>query len=421
MTDKKLYNPEGMYDLLFDRCRVKKEIEGTIRDIFQSFGFMEIETPSMEFLGVFHSENNIIPEESLFKLFDEKGRILALRPEMTIPAARVAATKLKDMKLPLKISYLGNCYKSDAYGGGKQKEFTQAGVEIMGSPGAFADAFVIVTAIEAIKGTGIMDFTIELGQVEFFKGLMEQAGFREDVAEQIRQIIEKKDFFSLEEMLAGLEMDKAVRESILSLPEYFGGKEMLVRMKEKSLNDRSMKAVDNLIEIFDILDEFDASQAVSVDLGMVSNLSYYTGIIFKGLTYGVGFPLLTGGRYDQLCRGFGRDIPSTGFSLDIDMALTALYRNRSNLESPATDSLVCFCPEERKTGILLAMALRGQDLKVELFSENQDMEYIKAYALERNIPGVVQVESPGGIFIHDLTAGTCSRTDLDKLMKGKGR
>lgn len=137
--------------------------------MFRSYGYYEIETPIVEFYDVFISEDEITPQETMFKFFDKEGRILVLRPDMTIPTARVAATKYKDADYPLKFSYIGNTFKYNEVGGGKQKEFTQAGIEIIGVNTPEADAEVIAAAIDCVKASGLENFQIDIGQVEFLK------------------------------------------------------------------------------------------------------------------------------------------------------------------------------------------------------------------------------------------------------------
>ncbi|MDD4494056.1 MAG: ATP phosphoribosyltransferase regulatory subunit, partial [Eubacteriales bacterium] len=176
MSNWNIYTPEGFRDVLFEECYAKRNIEDKIRKMLMQRGFFEIETPSLEFYDAFSPESGLISQETMFKFFDQQGRILVMRPDATIPAARVAATKFGEKDFPLKISYVCNTYRFNELGGGKQKEFTAAGVEIIGEANPEADAEVIAAAIEVIRSLGIDNFQVDIGQMQFFKGIMEDSG-----------------------------------------------------------------------------------------------------------------------------------------------------------------------------------------------------------------------------------------------------
>ncbi len=419
MNKWKLYNPGGMQDLLGENCYIKRKTEERLRKLYLLDGYGEIETPILEFYDVFESAGSETAMQSTYKMVDEKGRILVARPEMTVPAARVAATKMADSVMPVKIFYTGKCLRSDDIGGGKQKEFTQSGVEVIGSADVFYDAMVIETAAKAIKTIGLNDFIIEIGQVDFFKGLMDMAGFSEEDSEEIRKKINSKDFFGVEEILAGKQIDNEVKELILDLPHLYGKREMLENVKEKVSNERLLYAIDQLLEVLDILDDLDAGDYFTVDLGMVKRLDYYTGIIFKGMTYGMGFPILGGGRYDNLCSEFGKPMAATGFSMGVDMALAALYRNKKDIcEDFYPDTVVCFTKPGRGDGARAAKALRNQNLKVELMPDTNGIEEIEQYCKKNKIGGIIYARGEGEIDVIDLESGETKQIDLDGLKGG---
>ena len=140
MTKWNVYTPEGVQDILEEECYWKKELESKARTLFRQKGYKEIETPSIEFYDVYSDRQKMLSQETMFKFYDKEGRILALRPELTVPAVRVATSKLKEQEKPLFLSYIGNSFRYNGSGGGKQKEYTQAGIEIIGAQGAQADA-----------------------------------------------------------------------------------------------------------------------------------------------------------------------------------------------------------------------------------------------------------------------------------------
>jgi len=417
LAEWKIHTPEGVQDILQNECFFKKNLEDRIRKVFRSSGYYEVETPIVEFYDVFSTEENIIPQETMFKFFDQQGRILVLRPDITIPIARVAATKLKDAPYPLRISYIGNAFKYNELGGGKQKEFTQAGVEIIGVNTPEADAGVIATAIDAVKATGLENFQIDIGQVEFFKGLMEETGLSEEETEKMRVLIDRKDFLGIEELVEEHNIRDDLKELILDLPKLFGSTDVIDRVEKYPINERSIKALNNLRSIINILDDYGLSKYVSVDLGMVQSLNYYSGTIFRGFTYGVGFPILSGGRYDRLVEKFGKSSPATGFSMGINMVMMALDRQKIEFEKPRIDTLVHCREEGRKTAFQICEALRKQGLVVEMDINGGDLDTARNYAALKGIGGILEVLDDENIEVHNLEKGEVSKVTISELLK----
>lgn len=416
MSKWKIYTPEGVQDILFEECSQKRSLENKIRNVFSASGYSEVETPTLEFYDVFSLEADLTPQETMFKFFDQQGRILVLRPDFTIPVARIAATKFRDARYPLKFSYIGNTFKYNELGGGKQKEFTQAGVEILGAASAEADAEVIATAINAVRAMGLENFQIDIGQVEFFKGLMEETGLSEQDAEQIRVLIDRKDYLGIEELLKEHNIKEELKEIILSLPGLFGSTDVIDKVEKMAINKRSLKALENLRQVLGILEDYELSKYVSVDLGTVQSLNYYTGVIFRGFTYGVGFPILSGGRYDNLVEKFGKSCPATGFSLGVNMIMMALDRQKLSAEKPGVDSIVCYEKAGRKTAISICNELRNQGLTVEIDITGDGIDGIKEYARDKGIGGILRVLEDGKIEVHNILTGECTITSMKELV-----
>lgn len=405
MSKWNIYTPEGVQDITGPECYIKKQMEEKARKIFESRGYHVIETPTIEFYDVFSSGKNILSQESMFKFFDKEGRILVLRPDMTVPAARLAATKMKDKKKPLCFSYIGNTFKYNQSGGGKQKEYTQAGVEVIGVKGPEADTEVIVTAIELIKALGLENFQVDIGQVEFFKGLMEEAGFNEEETEELRRLIDSKDYLDLEEIIKGKNMSAQLKELILSLPGLFGSADLIENVEKLKLNKRSMDALSNLRSILDILKDYGCEKYVSIDLGMVPSLEYYTGMIFRGFTYGVGFPILSGGRYDNLLGNFGDEEYATGFSAGINMLISAMRRQKLITKEPSTDYYISYEEGCRAQAFKKARELRGNGKSVQMDVAKLNVTEALEYCLENNIRNLIYIKSGGIINEFDLQLG----------------
>jgi len=413
----KIYTPEGVRDILFNECYRKKELESRIRELFRRCGYSEVESPTLEFFDVFHEEN-LTPQEIMFKTIDQQGRILVLRPDLTIPVARIAATKCRDAALPLKFFYIGNSYNFSESGGGRLKEFTQAGIEIMGVNTAQADAEVIAMAINAVKASGLEEFQIFVGQVDFFKGLMEDSGLSRDDMEMLKVLIESKDYVGIEELFKGYNIKKDLKELVLNYYNFSGTPdEEIVRFEKIAKNERSKNALMNLRKVLEILDDYNMKKYVSVDLGILQSMNYYTGIVFRGLTHGVGFPILSGGRYDNLVKSFGRNLPATGFALGINMVLTALERKSEAFVGQDDATLVSYGSHGRKIAFMICEELKKQGLTVEIDITGYLPDKLEEYAKKRGIAGIVYVWDEDNIELCDMTNGSRRKTSFGELLK----
>ena len=238
---------EGTNDILFSECQFKHQVEENIMKCFHSYGYFQLETPLMEHDSVFSDT------DGLYRLVDRSGEVVSLRPDMTMPIARVAATKLYD-ELPVRASYLGNVYRfSDPTKGGRQNEFTQAGIELLGEKGTFYDAEVIALTVNALLGAGATDFMVELGNVNFVRGLLSESHLSDEIQEEINDLMVKKDMLSMEEVLETVSLKAEIKEIILKLPTLFGGKEVLQEMLVSTLPEQSKKALQELTEIYEYL------------------------------------------------------------------------------------------------------------------------------------------------------------------------
>ncbi|TYQ15056.1 UNVERIFIED_CONTAM: ATP phosphoribosyltransferase regulatory subunit [Acetivibrio alkalicellulosi] len=419
MAKWRIYTPEGVQDILPNECFHKKNLESKIRNVFRSYGYYEVETPMVEFYDVFSLESEIAPQETMFKFFDKEGRILVLRPDITIPIARLVATKYKDADYPIKLSYIGDTFKYNELGGGKQKEFTQAGMEIVGINSHEADAEIIAAAIDCVKSSGLENFQIDIGQVEFFKGLMEEANLSNEEIEQMRVLIDKKDFLGIEELVKNHDINEDLKELIFSLPKLFGSIDVIDKVEKYALNNRCIAALENLRKVLEILDDYGLSKYVSVDLGMVQSLNYYTGTIFRGFTYGVGFPILSGGRYDRLVEKFGEGKPATGFSLGINMIMMALDRQKITTEEPMIDSLICYGQKGRKNAFKICETLRKQGLVVEMDITGYEIEQIKNYARIKGIGGILNVLDDENIEVHNLENDEVKKVSVTEMLNNR--
>lgn len=322
MSRLKIQVPVGTGDFLPDECRAKRKLEATFRESFRLNGYHEIETPSFEYYDVFMQKSVPYVQENMIKFFDREGRILALRPDMTGPIARIAATHLLEQSSVQRLCYIGNVFGfKEEY---DRAERTQAGVELIGKKGAIADAEVIAVAIQSLLQANLDDFKIDIGQVAFFKGLIEDANLSEEQQEKLRLMVDTKNTVDLEYEISRLSLTDDVRESLLELPNLFGGKEVLKQANDMARNKSSQFAVQNIQEVYNILCDYGYEEYISIDFGLLSNFNYYSGILFRGIADGIGVPILSGGRYDELTKEFGKEAAATGFAIGIRELLIVL-------------------------------------------------------------------------------------------------
>ena len=373
MIGTRPFPPEGMQDYLPDERWHKRRIEAQVREVFSSYGYDEIETPLMEYYDIVSGQPGRFPAEQLFKTFDRSGAILAVRPDNTLPIARLVAGHMKDAPLPLRVSYVQDIAQYPLPKGGQLRTATQAGVELLGAGGADADAEVIALAIDSLLAAGLREFQIDIGQVEFFKGLMEEAGLDGAAAEQLRVYVEEKNSLAIELMKARGEISPMAAQRIMEIPNLYGGEEVLDAAGELSANPRCMAAIQNLRDIMGALRAYEMDKYISIDLGMVHSLDYYTGMIFRGLTGHVGYPILSGGRYDELMGQFGRPMAATGFALSVKPVLVALEREGGMLPRPSVDWMIGYTPQGRAQALRLAQTLRAQGMSVRMCYQPDDI------------------------------------------------
>lgn len=389
MAKWKYYTPDGITDILPGECAQKRDIEGKIRTLFALNGYLEIESPSLEFYDVYAAGQGFAPQEGMFKFFDQQGRILSLRYDGTVPAARIASTLLKDSKPPIRLSYIGNMFRYNETGGGKQKEFTQAGVELLGPKTPQADAQVITTAIEAALLAGITDLQVSLGDVEFFKGIMEEWNINEEACALLPKLIDSKETVALEDLCEQLCLTEQAKTVLLKMVTSYGTYDLIDEMQGMVQNTRSLEALNNLGEVLRILEDNGVYQYVTLDLGMLQSLNYYTGIIFKGFTYEIGYPIFSGGRYDNVAGEFGRNLSATGFSLGINFIMTALSRQKKEPVPYGPTLLVGYDSTARKKAFAYAEEQRKKQIRTEVDCMNLSKEELLDFAKERGIEQVV--------------------------------
>ena len=391
MNNQRINIPEGMRDLLFDEAVLQSEISDQLEMIYGYDGYMKVETPALEYYDAFNFAGQPLPQESMYKLTDNSGRLLVIRPDCTTPIARIVSTKLREHPLPLKLSYTQKVYRISGGLSGKRGEILQSGIEFIGQAGIKSDIMCIVTAIKALESLGA-DFKIEIGHVDYYNSLIAELDLDEDKKEIVRNYVETKDSLSI-----GFIDDSPSVEKIRRIPLLFGGAEVLDEAAEIACgNAKALGAIEKVRVIYEQLSSMGYGDRVLIDLGTVQKLEYYTGTVFRGYMEGAGESVLNGGRYDRLLSNFGLDCPAVGFAVNVGTVAETLYRHGRRPETTASASTVIFSPCGD-----LAKAVEYRDALKKVGTESEiscfdTFEETVGYAKSKNMKKIAVIGSGDG-------------------------
>ena len=331
MKNKLLHTPDGVRDLYNEDYKKKLEIQNKLHQVFAEYGCLDIQTPTFEYFDLFSNQIGTTPSKDLFKFFDTEGNTVVLRPDFTPSIARCVAKYFDPENDPVKLCYMGNTFTNASNYQGRLKETTQCGVEFIGDGSAKADAQMLSMVVDCIKAIGIDEFQISVGHAGFFDALLEAAGLNRKHANALRNLLDNKNFLGVEDFVEKLEIKEDLKNLFLLLADFDITEDDLSNAKVWSNPyPKVAKAISSLEELHGNLKDTGNEKYVSFELGMISNYEYYTGIIFAGYTYGLGEPIVKGGRYDNLLSNFDKDAPAIGFAFVIDQLLTAVDKLFTN-------------------------------------------------------------------------------------------
>lgn len=353
--------PEGSRDLLFEECDDKKGIETTLSSLYKENNYRKVITPTIEYFDVFKSDNTGIEADEMYKLSDSYGRTTVLRPDNTMPIARLVATRLTKEDFPVRLYYNQNIFVRNKALAGRTDEIAQSGIELIGDGSVNADLEAVSIAVEALKIVKINSFKIEIGHAGFFNSVLNNMNITNTEKADICNLIEGKNYAALGDLLnkIGSTPETAV---LHRLPRLFGGVEVLDEAKRLYRNDDSDKALDYLKAVYEKLQAMGISDCIMIDLGLVNRSNYYTGIIFRGYAEGSGLTVLTGGRYDNLIAEFGLNAPAIGFGVDVT-ALTNVINETINVERPVRIALTKGRLEKSSVSLFKKMGLDTSELE----------------------------------------------------------
>lgn len=368
--------PAGVRDYLPHAVKKLRKIENDVLHCMSRWGYQQMITPTLEYydtVGVASSTS----DQKLYKLLNNRGQALVLRSEMTAPVARVVSSLLKDEPLPLRLSYHANVFRAIEEEAGREAEFFQTGVELVGDDSPEADAEVVALAIASLQAAGVKSFKIAMGHVGFLNGLFQEAvpGLPE-AQEELKGHLLGRDYVSFRETLQGLQLPEVQKNELNGLLRLRGGKEICGQALELSEHPLARTSIEHLCKVWEVLESYGVSEHVLIDLTMIGDFSYYTGMTFEGYAAELGFPVCSGGRYDNLLQQFGRPIPSTGFSLKTNRILDGVSGAPEVEELPI---LVQYDIPRRREGLQEAARLRGEGQVVvtRLATVLEDLKVVK--------------------------------------------
>ncbi|WP_293832457.1 ATP phosphoribosyltransferase regulatory subunit [uncultured Phascolarctobacterium sp.] len=389
MTNKVYQLPYGTKDILPGQMKTRRSVEDAIIRVFDKWGYDEVKTPDFEYVDTFGASG----AKGDFRFFDRSNNLLVLRNDMTAPIARLTATRLQGGEKIKRLCYLANLYRYEEIQAGRQCEFEQAGVEMLGASGAAADAEVIVLAAAAMKAAGVERFAISLGHVDFINGLAEEAGFDAAQLRELKACLRRHDAVAMQELADSMEN---IRPEIKQLFADFlflqGGPELLERIGQVVKQEKCLSALDNLRRIYALVEAYGAAEYLSFDLGLYRSLDYYTGMLFEIYLPELGYPVAGGGRYDKMMQSFGMDCPATGFALGVDRILLALERTGAVNNERGWDAFVGWSEGKLPEAIAKATALRSEGRSVKLATEAMELADAAKAMREYGCSSLVYVE-----------------------------
>lgn len=379
---KMFEKPLGMRDTFPEIYEKIEEVRQVGRKLLKQRGYSFIKTPSVEYYDTV-GKASAIADATLFKLVDSQGNTLVLRPDMTTPIARVVTSKLLKEKIPQRLAYFENVFRAQQQEGGRPAEFEQMGVELIGDASVYADAEVIMTAIELIQAYGIESFKVTVGHAGVLSTILKDYTESEEQAHKLNKLLVQRNYVGFEEAVHTFDLPKTKTDALLAFIEEALS---LISIDDIEKYIRKNDALNYMQKLWQLLSQAGYEKYLAIDFTLSSHMSYYTGMLFEVFATGSGFPLGNGGRYDGLLDHFGTDIGATGFGLRIDRLLEAM---------PYCDvfedtALVLFTPERFADALQQAADLREQGKQV-TFQSTEGLH--DAEALKKHFTVVVELLS----------------------------
>lgn len=425
---KPLYTqlPKGARIYLPDEAARKRHVERTLMDGFARWGYRDIVTPTFEYFDVLSMGTDVGVQENMFTFVDrETGRMLALRADITPQIARTVSMRLRDEPKPLRIAYLTNVFRYDEPRVSRYREFYQAGVELVGLDKPEAEAEIIAMTVEGLRALGLERFQLDVGHVDFFRGLLEEGKIADAPGRELRAALARKDVSTLERVVAELAPPAHVAEALRALPTLLGDEVVLERAARFARNERSARALANLSEVYRLLKIYGLADAVLLDLGEVRGFDYYSGTYFEAYVSDFGASIAAGGRYDHMLERFGYACPAVGFAFDVGRTLSVMETQAVPLAFPGPDFFIIDFTPEKVAALSLARRLRDLGASVARDIVSRGLAESLAYARTQRVRTVVVIGSPrtgaGELLALDVASGDERTLPVSEVLEAPAR
>lgn len=369
--------PLGMRDTLPELYQLKRQVKDAISSEVSLWGYEPIETPTLEFYETVGAASATL-DQQLFKLLDQQGNTLVLRPDMTAPIARIAASTLNQADRPLRLTYDAPVFRAQQREGGKPAEFEQVGVELIGDQSSSADAEVISLMMASLERAGTASYRIAVGHIGFVNALLREVLGNDERAGRFRRYLYEKNYVGFRQEVEKLPLSSIDKRRLFQLLRLKGGPEIISQADELVESAEAKEALQQLNNLISILESYDLSDKLIIDLNLVMHMSYYTGTVFEAYSEGLGYPVGSGGRYDQLLDQFDHHEPATGFGLRLDRLTEALGKEK---EPVTKDTCLIFSHDRRKEAMQKAKQLR-QDGQAVVMQELTGVKDVDAYSAQ---------------------------------------
>jgi ATP phosphoribosyltransferase len=356
--------PRGFRDVLLTEAAERREVAGRVGDVFESWGYGFVETPVVEEYATLEAGAGGSLEGTAFRLFDLDGTLLALRPEMTLPIARVVASRLVGQPGPHRLCYVADVFREKESLRGEARQFAQAGVELVGAAGPAADAEVVAVLVEALEAVGLPSFTVGVGTVAVLRALLAGSGLDDTWQASVMRAAHERNLVEIDRLAGDAALEGAVADALRAVPRLRGGTDAIDRCRRYAAACRCAGAVDALAETWRLLEAAGVASRVSVDFGILRSFEYYTGLIVEAYAPGLGLPLGGGGRYDGVLEAFEAPAPAAGFALSVERVQIALAEQGAAPRVRGLDAVVGGRDAARVLATARALRLAGLRVRV---------------------------------------------------------
>jgi ATP phosphoribosyltransferase regulatory subunit len=337
--------PRGFRDVLSDEAAEREAIAQALSEVFSAWGYDLVQTPVVERLDALEAAAGPL-EGTAFRLLDLDGQMLALRPDMTVPIARVAASRLEGERGPHRFRYIADVFREHESLRGQARQFSQAGIELLGAGGPQADAEVVALMVAALRASGLPEFTVAVGTVEVFSAIVDSAAAGDEWGAEVLAAAHERNLVELARLADTPGIDARAARALREVPRIRGGVEAIEACRAATQGCGCSDALDALAETYALLSAYGADDCVAIDFSVMRSFDYYTGLVAEAYVPGLGVPVGGGGRYDGVLASFDAPQPAAGFALGLERLQIALVEQGAQPSVRGVDALVGGAPAD---------------------------------------------------------------------------